>query len=147
MSSSLYETDFYLWTQQQAEYLRAGKFELLDLENLSEEIESLGKQQRQELENRLEVLLGHLLKWQYQPDLRFNSWIYTIREQRREVKRLLQENPSLKPYLEEAIKISYENALDLVGQETNLDPETLPQSCPFSDYQIFEEVIAGYNQK
>ncbi|AXY67724.2 DUF29 domain-containing protein [Thermosynechococcus sichuanensis E542] len=137
--STLYETDFYAWTQQQATYLRQGKFELLDLENLSEEIASLGRQEKRELRSRLEVLLAHLIKWYYQPEQRSKSWIYTIREQRRRIERHLKENPSLKSYLPEAICLSYETALDLVGQETPLDPETLPQTCPFSEAQIFEE--------
>lgn len=96
--STLYETDFYAWTQQQAAYLRQGKFELLDLENLSEEIESLGRQEKRELRSHLEVLLAHLLKGHYQPEQRSKSWIYTIREQRRRIERHLKENPSLKPY-------------------------------------------------
>ncbi|WP_460193924.1 DUF29 domain-containing protein [Thermosynechococcus sp. FA-CM-4201] len=139
--STLYETDFYAWTQQQAAYLRQGKLELLDLENLSEEIESLGRQEKRELRSRLEVLLAHLLKWYYQPEQRSKSWIYTIREQRRRIERHLKENPSLKPYLPEAISVSYETALDIVGQETPLEPETLPQTCPFSEAQIFEEPL------
>jgi hypothetical protein len=71
----------------------------------------------------LGVLLGHRLKCHYQPEARSKSWIYTIREQRREIQRHLTENPSLKPYLAEAIVIGYEDGLDLVGQETPLDPE------------------------
>ncbi|MDG2989636.1 DUF29 domain-containing protein [Candidatus Synechococcus calcipolaris G9] len=139
---SLYDRDFYAWTQAQTEALRSGKLDQLDIVNLSEEIEFLGKQQRQELRNRLGVLLGHLLKWHFQPRFRSKSWIYTIREQRREICRHLKENPSLKPYLREAIALGYENGLDMVGRETPLDPDQLPQSCPFSEFQIFEEPIS-----
>lgn len=70
---SLYETDFYAWTQEQADLLHSHQWSKLDLPNLIEEIESLGKQQRQELRHRLSVLLGHLLKWQYQPERRSRS--------------------------------------------------------------------------
>ena len=42
MNPATYETDFYLWTQQQAEILRHGAFSTLDVENLIEEIESMG---------------------------------------------------------------------------------------------------------
>jgi hypothetical protein len=73
-TTTLYEQDFYAWTQQQTALLRAGQLAQLDVENLIEEIESLGKQERQELENRLGVLLGHLLKWHYQPEARSKSW-------------------------------------------------------------------------
>ncbi|MBV9385502.1 MAG: DUF29 domain-containing protein, partial [Chroococcidiopsidaceae cyanobacterium CP_BM_ER_R8_30] len=80
-TATLYEQDFYAWTQQQVKFLRSGHLQELDIENLIEEIESLGKQQRQELRNRLGVLLGHLLKWYYQPEARSRSWTGTIREQ------------------------------------------------------------------
>ncbi len=106
-TTTLYKQDFYAWTQRQAELLRAGQLGELDIENLIEEIESLGRQERQELRNRLGVLLGHLLKWHYQPEARSKSWVYTIREQRQEIQRHLKENPSLKPYLREAIAVGY----------------------------------------
>ncbi len=82
METNLYETDFYSWTVEQSKRLRLGKFDGLDLDNLAEEIESLGKQQRDELENRLGVLIGHLLKWDSQPELRGKSWRLIIKEQR-----------------------------------------------------------------
>ncbi|MGA7955317.1 MAG: DUF29 domain-containing protein, partial [Gloeobacterales cyanobacterium] len=126
------------WTQQQVDLLKTGQWEQIDIENLIEEIESLGKQQRQELRNRLGVLLGHLLKWRYQPEDRSKSWFYTIREQRQEIQRHLKENPSLKPYLPEAIEIGYDKGLNLVGKETSLDPDKLPQTCPFSEAEIFD---------
>jgi hypothetical protein len=87
-----YDTDFYAWIQEQAKYLRVRQWERLDIENLVEEIESLGKREKQELQNRFRVLLGHLLKWQYQPDQQSNSWRSTIREQRRRIIQHLKEN-------------------------------------------------------
>ncbi|MGB7413582.1 MAG: DUF29 domain-containing protein [Thermosynechococcaceae cyanobacterium] len=140
-TTTLYAQDFYAWTQYQVGLLRAGRLGEVDLENLVDEIESLGKQQQQELRNRLGVLLGHLLKWHYQPEARSKSWVYTIKEQRREIRRHLKENPSLKPYLNEAIVIGYEKGLDLVGRETPLYPEQLSQSCPFSETEIFENPV------
>jgi hypothetical protein len=79
----LYDQDFYAWTQCQMELLQARRWDELDIANLIEELDSLGKQQRQELRNRLGVLLGHLLKWHYQPEGLSKSWRATIREQRR----------------------------------------------------------------
>ena len=102
----LYETDFYAWTQQQAKLLKIKAWDELDTANLIEEIESLGRKERQELRNRLGILIGHLLKWQYQPQYRSNSWLATIKEQRRELQILLTENPSLKSYLVEAMELS-----------------------------------------
>jgi hypothetical protein len=139
--TTLYDQDFYAWTQTQVELLRDGRFSELDIANLVEEIESLGKQQRQELTNRLGVLLGHLLNWQYQTQQRSKSWFYTIREQRRQIKRLLKQNPSLKTYLEEAIQEGYEDGLDLIGKETPLHPDELPQICPFSEFEIFDQEL------
>lgn len=134
----IYESDFYHWTVDQVANLRLGNLDGLDLENLAEEIESLGNQQRSELENRLAVLLGHLLKWDLQPDLRGKSWRSTIKEQRRQIQRLITKNPSLKSYLDEAISEGYESALDLVVRETPLDYQDLPQVCPYAIAQIFD---------
>ena len=140
-TTTLYDQDFYAWTQQQVDLLKTGQWKQVDIENLIEEIESLGKQQRQELRNRLGVLLGHLLKWRYQPEGRSKSWRATIREQRREIQRHLKENPSLKPHLAEAIEIGYEGGLDLLDRETSVDLKQVPQACPFSQVEIFDEPI------
>lgn len=138
MTSKLYESDFWGWTQEQARLLRLQKWDLVDIENLLEEVETLGRQERKELRNRLGVLIGHLLKWQCQPERRGNSWLATIREQRREVNTLLQESPSLKPYLSEAIQSAYEAGLDLAVRETNLSYEIFPAICPFSIEQLLD---------
>lgn len=136
MTSKLYETDFYAWALEQSQLLQEGKWQALDITNLVEEIESLGKQQRQELRNRLGILIGHLLKWEYQPELRSKSWKATIREQRQEVLRLLKENPSLKSYLPAGIADAHESGLALVVRETPLDYPDLPLECPYSIEQI-----------
>lgn len=140
-TATLYDQDFYAWTQQQVELLKAGQWEQVDIENLIEEIESLGKQQRQELRNRLGVLLGHLLKWRYQPEARSRSWTATIREQRQKIQDHLEENPSLKSYLPEAISKAYKYGLALVERETPIEMKTLPPTCPFSISEIFEEPV------
>jgi hypothetical protein len=135
---NLYETDFYAWTQEQASLLRKQQWSQLDLLNLIEEIESLGKQQRQELRNRLSVLIGHLLKWEYQSSMRSRSWLATIRVQRRDTLRLLKDNPSLKPYLEDALAEAYENGRDLAMGETDLPEQTFPVECPYSLTEILD---------
>ncbi|MEH1854144.1 MAG: DUF29 domain-containing protein [Nostoc sp.] len=135
---NFYETDFYTWTQEQANFLRHHQWNQLDLPNLIEEIESLGRKERQELRNRLSVLIGHLLKWEYQPNQRSRSWLATIRVQRREIIKLLNENPSLKSYLEEALQESYENCRDLASGETNLPLSTFPLQCLY----LFEEILS-----
>lgn len=133
-----YEQDFYAWTIDQATSLRQQKWESLDLPNLIEEIESLGRQERRELRNRLGVLVGHLLKWQYQPARRSKSWRATIRVQRQAVQQILNENPSLQPYLAEAIEAAYELGLAIVVQETPLDYSDLPAQPPYAAKQILD---------
>ncbi|MBD1916832.1 MULTISPECIES: DUF29 domain-containing protein [Cyanophyceae] len=139
--ASLYETDFYAWTQQQTKLLEQNLWEKLDLPHLVEELQDLGRRERQELRNRLSVLLGHLLKWQYQPEQRGNSWRATIREQRTQVQLVLSDNPSLKPYLAEALAIAYQLGQDLAVQETGLDYSTFSADCPYTLAQILDQAF------
>ncbi len=136
--SSLYETDFYAWTQEQSELMATGQWSYLDAPNLVEEIESLGRKERQELRNRLGILLGHLLKWQFQPEQRSNSWRGTIREQRKQINLLLKDSPSLKPYLQEALPDAYELGTALAIKETQLSEETFSENCPYSLADVLE---------
>ena len=136
---SLYETDFYAWTEKQAKLLKNQEWSQLDLHNLIEEIESLGKQQRAELRNRLSILIGHLLKWEYQVSKRSRSWVNTICIQRVDLLELLKENPSLKPYLQEVLQIAYIKGILLAAGETNLPRKTFPENCPYSLEDIFSE--------
>ncbi|MFB2971335.1 DUF29 domain-containing protein [Aerosakkonema sp. BLCC-F183] len=138
VNSRLYETDFYAWTQEQAKFLRDGIWNCLDIPNLVEEIASLGKQERQELINRLGVLLGHLLKWEFQCELRSKSWLATIRSQRRRIHRLLKQSPSLKPFLPEALEEGYQDGLDLAVRETSLDYEDFPVECSYSLERVLD---------
>ncbi len=138
MTTNLYETDFYHWTVEQAQFLELGKFDDLDLTNLAEEIASLGKQQQQELRNRLGVLIGHLLKWQYQPEKRTRSWQVTIQLQRAEIQDLLTDNPSLKSYIDMAIQRGFRSGLALVLSETPIKKKDLPAICPYSFGQILD---------
>ncbi len=128
---TLYDRDFYAWTEAMTEALRSNRWSDLDIKNLVEEMESLGRRERQELENRLAILLGHLLKWQYQDSQCSHSWRATLREQRRRIQKLLRESPSLKPYLATVIAEAYLEGRDLAIQETNLPDETFPIDCPY----------------
>lgn len=139
LTPNLYETDFYAWTQKQANLLRHQQWHQLDLSNLIEEIESLGRKERQELRNRLSILIGHLLKWQYQPTKRSRSWLATIRVQRRETLKLLSENPSLQSDLATAMLEAYKNARDLASGETNLPLASFPEECLYLSVEIFSD--------
>ncbi len=134
----LYERDFYAWTQEQAALLRSGRLDQLDVAHLAEEIEALGRQERRELVSRLGILLGHLLRWQFQPQLRGKSWRATISEQRRQIQRLLKESPSLKPELLAALPEAYQDGILLVVKETPLSEEDLPAECPYTLEQVMD---------
>lgn len=125
-----YQQDFYGWTQEQAQLLKAQKFQLIDWQNLAEEIEDMGRSEKRQLESRLEVLIMHLLKWQFQPSLQSRSWELTIKEQRLRIKKLLSENPSLKPALDEVIEKVYPFAIISAEKETGLS--AFPETCPYS---------------
>ncbi len=134
-----YERDFYAWTVHNAQLLRAGKLSEADIEHIAEEIESIGKSEKRELINRLAVLIARLLKWQYQPGNRGNSWKYTIKEQRLRLSRLIGESPSLKYELEMRINEAYEDAFYLALSDTGLDESTFPKTCPFSFKQCLNQ--------
>ncbi len=136
MSEQLYDQDFYAWANQQASLLRAGKLAEADIENIAEEIESMGKSEKRELKNRLSILLLHLLKWQYQPEHRSASWQATIRVQRRDLADHMLDNPSLNAVLPQAIEQAYGNAVIEAAVETNLLETTFPETCAWSFDQI-----------
>ena len=138
MSANLHDKDFHAWTLQQADLLKAGKLHEIDLDNLIEEIESMGASERNQLQNRLKVLIGHLLKWQFQPTYRTRSWNATIEEQRLSVMTLIEDNPSLKRILDERITKAYPQGVLLAVKETNLDKKAFPSSCPYSIEQLFD---------
>ena len=131
-NATLYDTDFYAWTVEQAALLRAGRLSEADVENIAEEIESTGRSERSELVSRLTVLFVHLLKWRYQAGLRSRSWRITIERQRLDVRDHLTDNPSLKSQLDEIMGRAYRRArIDAEG-ETHLPRSTFPETCPFT---------------
>ncbi|MGL5034415.1 MAG: DUF29 domain-containing protein [Microcystaceae cyanobacterium] len=144
MFTTLYETDFNQWIEETAKTLKNGNFQALDLENLIEEIESMGRSDKHEIGNRLEVLIMHLLKWKYQPHKQTNSWRLTINEQRRAIRRVLKTSPSLKPYLRENLIDFYQDAREAAIDETGLPSENFPKDCPFTQEEILDTVFFPY---
>jgi hypothetical protein len=133
---SLYETDFHAWAFEQARKLRAG--EAIDVENVAEELEDLGRTERRHLRNHLAVLLQHMLKWEFQTDNQSASWAATIKVQRRRVNKLLAEMPSLKASLAETIGDAYESAVIFASAETMIIEEDFPAECPYTVEEILE---------
>jgi hypothetical protein len=134
-----YESDFFAWTQEQARLLRAGEIPELDIENIAEELEDMGRSIRRELRNRLAVLTMHLLKWRYQPGFRSSSWRGTIKEQRVQIADLLDESPSLKSVLAQDFSKIYRLSVSEALRETGLAETTFPVECPFTPDQIMAE--------
>jgi len=164
-NTETYATDFYAWCLSTADLVRAGQWEAIDPEVLAEELESLGKSQKRELENRLDMLVMHLLKWAYQAPKREtgHSWYSTIHEQRRQIARLLRDNPSLQTPLSTLLPTIYQDARKEAIQEMGIvgplevrasaqavfrqDPSqldlpdllrwsTLPSTCPWTIEQV-----------
>jgi Domain of unknown function DUF29 len=137
---TLYDTDFYAWTQEQGALLRAGKVHELDLAHVQEEIEGLGQSQQNALESRLLILLRHLLKWRYQPDkrMRGHSWQSSIVEQRFRIDRLLRKNPSLRPTVPGLIEELYPFIRYKTSLETRLPEATFPPVCPWRAEEILD---------
>lgn len=134
-----YEQDFYAWTQEQAHLLRAGNLLNIDINHLAEEIEDMGRSEKRTLSSRLEILLIHLLKWQFQPTHRGNSWQLTICEQRIRLAEHLADNPSLWSALDERLGKSYKLAILGAGKETGMN--NFPPICPYTIEQILQETF------
>ena len=132
MTTATYETDFYQWTQQQADLLRQGALSAIDVENLIEEIESMGASDRRSLSSFLELVLMHLLKWQYQPERRGTSWQTSISKGRNAIERTLEYSPSLKRQLPQMVIAEYRRARKEASLETGLPLTTFPEECPFT---------------
>ena len=132
------DDDFALWAAEQAALLRAKRFERLDLENVAEELESLGRGDKYQIDHRMEILLAHLLKWQFQPEKRSNSWRATILEQRHRIARVIEESPSLRGRPTEMLRGSY--AIGRYGAiaETGLPEVIIPETCHFTIEQILD---------
>ncbi|NEO37367.1 MAG: DUF29 domain-containing protein [Moorea sp. SIOASIH] len=135
---NLYERDFYLWTEATAQQLREGEFTQVDVANLIEEVESMGKREKRELKSRLIVLLMHLLMWMYQPGKRSDSWLNTISEQRIALEELLEDSPSLKTFLPEVFDQCYQKARIKAAQETGIKLSTFPCECSFGQEEVLE---------
>ena len=136
---NLYDQDFYQWTHEQAGHLKAGALSQLDVTNLIEEIESMGRSEKRELVNRLAVLISHLLKWDYQPERQSRSWELTIKEQRLKLGDHFQDNPSLKAVFDDAALSAYRLAKVKAMRETGLPESVLPDTCPYNTQQIMGE--------
>lgn len=140
-----YEIDFHAWALHNAQLLRQGQLSEIDSIHIAEELEDMGKSQRREIVSRLKILLGHLLKWEYQFKQIMEKWPWeggswrsTIREQRMQINDLIQDNPSLKPYIPHAIRLAYPEAIELASEDTGFSASTFPEVCPYTSEHILD---------
>jgi hypothetical protein len=136
---TLYERDYGLWAEEMARLLATGQFAELDIENLVEEVQDLSKRERDKLLSSLRLLLHHLLKWDYQPQLRSRSWRNTIQRERTNISLYLEDSPSLRRYLsEEWLGKAYRIARLDASSETGLD---FPVDCPYGMADVLERSV------
>ncbi|WRH65538.1 MAG: DUF29 domain-containing protein [Planktothrix sp. GU0601_MAG3] len=131
-TSGLYEEDYHLWLMNTIHQLQHGKLAEVDMVNLIEELEAMGRSEKSAIESNLRILLMHLLKYKYQSDKRTNSWLFTIREHRKRLRNDFKNSPSLKRYFLEVFQECYQDARELAADETGLSINTFPVESPFS---------------
>ena len=132
LNNLTYEKDFYAWAMENAQLLRKRKFEEIDIDNIAEEIESMGKSEKRGILSHLRVLIDHLLKWKYQPENRTTGWKSTIRNARYHIRELLEDSPSLKNELPLKFTKAYKDAIVIAADETGILGEDFPKHCPFA---------------
>jgi hypothetical protein len=137
-AETLYERDFYAWLNDQAAKLRGRSHNELDWDNLAEEIESVGRSERNEIDTRLGRLIQHLLKWQFQPGRRSESWRITIGEQRVWIAKIIKTSPSLKNYPAEIFLEAYADGRRFATNETGIIETTFPLEPPFTVEQALD---------
>jgi hypothetical protein len=137
-ANDLYEIDFYAWTQEQARLLRERRWTDIDLDNLVDEVASVGSSEKREIRNRVTTLLAHLLKWKYQPGRRGSSWRRTILDQRWHLTEIIESSPSLADYVEQQVAQRYMGATVNAADETGIAIGIFPEHCPFTVEQVLD---------
>ncbi|MEA5620668.1 DUF29 domain-containing protein [Cronbergia sp. UHCC 0137] len=136
MVNSLHDTDFNLWLETTVSLLEQGAFLQLDIKNLIEEIEDMGRNDKRALEQNLIRVLQHLLKWKYQPEKRTNSWKASITEHSLRLNRAFKQSPSLRKYFDDVFEECYSDAKLITSQETGLEVGVFPEASPFAKVDI-----------
>lgn len=138
-NKTLYDQDFYLWIQTTIQHLQERNLEQLDIENLIEEIDSMGRSEKKELKTRLVVLIEQLLKLQYwieEKDDNAGGWRNTVVEQRRQITYTLADSPSLKAILNDVFLPCYQDAKKDTINKYQLPSNLFPEEPPFSLDQV-----------
>jgi hypothetical protein len=136
---NLYEQDFSLWLETTVNQLKEKRFHEVDFLNLIEELEAIGRSEKNSLESNLRVVFLHLLNYKYQPNKRSRSWLASIREHRIRIRKALQNSPSLRVYLNTIFAETYQDSRNLASDETGLLINTFPDVCPFTLEETLNE--------
>lgn len=134
----LYEQDLYLWAETTAHLLKEKRFSEIELDALIEELDDMGRSQKRGLDSQLERVIMHLLKWQFQPEMRSTSWRLSISVGRKAIKKAIEYSPSLKKLIPEIIANCYADAREDAIDETNLPKWQFPEENPFTVEQILD---------
>ena len=127
-----YDDDLCLWAEQQAALLRDGRWRQIDAANVAEEVESVGSSQKSAIRSRLVILIMHLLKWEFQPEMRKYGWRATIIEQRIRIDDLIETSPSLRTWADQALAKAYRLAVLRAVDDTGLSEDVFPRLCPYT---------------
>ena len=130
------------WTARTAELLRNGRLDEVDLENVAEEIESLGRSERSAVRSQLRRMLVHLVKVSIQPERAGASWRAAVASARTEILDLIGDSPSLRRHAAESLQRIYREAVELALIETNMTDQAkeldIPKDCPYSLGKLLE---------
>ena len=136
--TQLYDRDYFAWIETTLQHLQQRDYDSVDWDNVIEEISDMGRGEKRSLESNLVVVLLHLLKWQYQPERRSKSWVSSIAEHRRRLRKRLKDSPSLKPFIIQELPESYADSVRQAAIETDLSIETFPADCPYAIAQVLD---------
>jgi hypothetical protein len=137
--SERYSADFNAWIAQTTQLLREHRWPEIDVTHLIEEVENLGKSERREIASQLTRLLLHLLKWQYQPQRRSDSWLDAITDARTQIELAIEDSPSLRSYPAEQLEESYQRACRQAAKQTSIEVLMFPDACPYSPELVLAE--------
>ncbi len=138
-SNTLYDTDYYSWTQEQARLLSERQYEHLDMQHLIEEIYEMGGSVLQSFVSHAAIAAAHLLKWEFQPERRGSSGQKTIKAQRALAREILEENPGIEGKLGPLTLRIGRNAISIAARDMGDAADRLPDECPYALAQILDD--------
>ncbi|MBD2325702.1 DUF29 domain-containing protein [Alkalinema sp. FACHB-956] len=139
---SLYDTDYQLWLDQTVAQLKVKDFSQIDLENLIEEIESLGRSDKRAISSYLMRLCEHFLKlryWESERERCFRGWKLEVANFRLQMQAILKDSPSLKNHLRDNFLLEYRNARKLFLNASELEARLIPEEPEFTLEQVLDE--------